>query len=280
MCLNDLFDSNTNLMQNYCIYCVLHSLFMRAVLFALVLLVVQPNASLAGSEVKRPDKIEWHFDGMLGKFDRESIQRGFKVYKEVCAACHSVKHLYFRNLEDVGFTKEEVKAIAAGYTVVNEEPDEEGEMLERPGESYDRLPDPFPNTEAAKASNNGAEPPDLTLIVKARKYGADYIYALLNGYTEAPIDSEVGENMSYNPYFDGGQLSMPPPLPQDGMVEFDDGTEATMEQMSYDVVNFLQWAAEPEMEERKSIGLAALLFIVFLAILMFAAKKAIWFKVK
>ena len=254
---------------------------MRLALFFAVFLLVSPlDSYAAGDEPKHPKQMEWNFDGMLGNFDRPSIQRGFKVYKEVCSACHSLKRIAFRNLQDIGFSEEEVKSLAGSYLVVDG-PDDEGEMFERPGLASDYIPSPYANEKAARASNNGALPPDLSLIVKARHDGANYVYSLLTGYEEAPEGFVVGENMHYNPYFAGGgdQFSMTPPLTQDGQVEFDDGTESTVHQMAYDVTNFLQWAAEPEMEHRKSLGARVIIFTLVLTFIFYLAYKRIWSRV-
>lgn len=232
-------------------------------------------------DVMHPKKMHWSFDGALGTFDRASIQRGFKVYKEVCAACHSVKHLYFRNLEEIGFSQEEVKSLAASY-MVKDGPNDEGEYFERPGKPFDRIPGPYANDQAARASNNGALPPDLSLITKARFDGPNYVYSLLTGFEPAPEGFIVGENMHYNPYFAAGgkQLAMTPPLISDGQVEYSDGTKATIDQMAKDVTNFLQWAAEPEMEARKSIGLKTMIFTAVFTFIFYIAYKRIWRNVK
>jgi ubiquinol-cytochrome c reductase cytochrome c1 subunit len=235
----------------------------------------------ASTDVTPPKQISWVFDGPTGKFDYVAIQRGFKVYKEVCSACHNVKHLNFRNLEEVGFSEAQVKSLASGYDIADG-PNDEGQMYKRPGKPADPIPGPFANEKEARASNNGALPPDLSLIIKAREDGANYVYSLLTGYTDAPSDFKLGENMHYNTYFAGGgkQFAMTPPLTSNEQVTFDDGTEATIEQMSHDVVNFLQWAAEPEMESRKSIGIRILLFVAILSVMMWFANKAIWKDIK
>lgn len=228
-----------------------------------------------------PKQMQWHFDGIFGSFDRESAQRGFQIYKEVCAACHSLKRVAFRNLQDLGFSEAEIKSLAAGYSI-KDGPNDEGEMFERPGLPSDRLPAPYDNDNAARASNNGALPPDLSLIIKARHDGANYVYSLLTGFTTPPEGFVVGQNMHYNPYFAAGghQLAMTPPLIKEGQVEYSDGTKATIDQMSHDVVNFLQWAAEPEMESRKALGIKMVLFCFIFTVVMFLAYKRIWRNVK
>jgi len=220
----------------------------------------------------------WPFEGMLGKFDKQSIQRGYQVYKEVCASCHSMNRVYFRNLVDIGFAEAEAKTIAAEYTVTDG-PDEVGDMFERPARLSDSFVAPFANENAARASNGGAFPPDLSLIVKARVNGANYLYSLLNGYVEPPAHMEIGDGMTYNKYFPGYQIAMPNPL-ADGQVEYIDGTASTVEQMSYDLVNFLQWTSEPEMEDRKHMGISVLIFLFISTIFFYIAKKRIWKNIK
>ncbi|MFP6741816.1 MAG: cytochrome c1 [Alphaproteobacteria bacterium] len=220
----------------------------------------------------------WSFEGMFGEFDKPAIQRGFQVYQEVCASCHGVKYLSFRNLSEIGFDEDAVKAIAAEYDIVDG-PDEEGEMYDRPGLASDRIPSPFANDNAARASNNGALPPDLSLMAKARKDGANYLYALMTGYDDEPDDMELADGMSYNHYFPGNQIAMPPPLYEDG-VEYVDGTEASVEQMAEDITHFLMWAAEPNLETRKRMGLKVMLFLAVLTALLYASKRMVWAKVE
>ncbi len=220
----------------------------------------------------------WSFEGVFGEFDKPAIQRGFQVYQEVCAGCHGVKYLSFRNLAEVGFGEDAVKAIAAEYDI-EDGPDDEGEMYDRPGLASDRIPGPFPNDNAARASNNGALPPDLSLMAKARKGGANYIYALMTGYDDEPDDMELADGMSYNHYFPGNQVAMSPPLFEDA-VEYADGTEASVEQMAEDVTHFLMWAAEPNLEVRKRMGLKVMLFLLVLTALLYASKRMVWANVK
>lgn len=237
--------------------------------------------ALATEEPRHPKHEHWNFDGMLGSFDRASIQRGLKVYKEVCSACHSLKRVAFRNLSDIGFSEAEIKSLAASYSI-KDGPNEEGEYYERPGRPSDYFPSPYANDNAARAANNGALPPDLSLIVKARHGGADYVYSLLTGYENPPEGFVVGENMHYNPYFSGGgnQFAMTPPLIKDGQVEYTDGINPTVDQMARDAVNFLQWAAEPEMEARKRLGIKVLVFLTVFTALFYVAYKRIWKKIK
>lgn len=226
-----------------------------------------------------PKQLKWEFDGIFGRFDRASIQRGYQVYKEVCSACHSLKLLSYRNLQDIGFSEAEVKQIASEYLVADG-PNDDGEMFERPGLPSDKFASPYANEQAARAVNGGAYPPDLSLIVKARHDGANYVYSLLNGYSDAPEGFELASGKNYNRYFEGRQIAMPAPLTDDGQVEYKDGTYATKEQMAIDVVNFLQFAAEPETEYRKKMGVRTLIFLAILLSLLVCVKKMIWKKVR
>lgn len=253
--------------------------------FLALIFVTFSSASFASgsstTEPHEPKTVDWKFNGPLGSFDRQAAQRGFKIYKEVCSACHSIKRIAFRNLKDLGFSEAEIASLAGSY-LVKDGPNDEGEFFERSGRLYDTIPSPFANDNAARASNNGALPPDLSLIAKAREYGPDYIYSLLTGYETPPPGFVVGENMHYNPYFAGGgdQLAMPPPLLKDGQVEYTDGVIPTVDQMAKDVVNFLEWTAEPEMEARKSLGLKVLIFVSFFTLIFYLAYKRIWRSVK
>ncbi len=226
----------------------------------------------------KPKEIVWPFEGVLGVFDRQSAQRGAQIYFQVCAACHGMKHLYYRNLLALGFTEEEIKELAKAYLVLDG-PNEEGEMFERNALMSDHIVSPYPNTEAAKFSNNGMAPPDLSLITKARPNGANYVYSILTGYQDIPTGYFVENNLYYNPYFEGMKIAMAPPL-LEGQLEFIDGTEASIEQMAKDVVIFLQWAAEPEMESRKSLGLKIMLFLLVFSFISYRAMKNIWKNIK
>jgi ubiquinol-cytochrome c reductase cytochrome c1 subunit len=256
-------------------------------LFAILLLLPSVALASSGSSKKgalathaiHPKKMKWEFDGFFGRFDKASIQRGFKIYKEVCSNCHSLKRPAYRNLQEIGFSKKEVKAIASEYLVVDG-PDDEGEMYERPALPSDRFVSPYANENAARAANGGALPPDLSLIVKARHDGANYVYSLLTGYEEAPHGFDLAVGKYYNPYFPGRQISMPPPIIDDEQVEYTDGTYPTKEQMTIDIVNFLQFVAEPETEKRKRMGVRTMTFLFILFIILLAAKKAVWRKVK
>jgi len=219
-------------------------------------------------------KHKWSFEGFNGSFDKAAIQRGYKVYREVCSGCHSIKLLYYRDLIDVGFSKEEVQAIAAEYTVIDG-PNEEGAMFERPAKPSDRFVGPYANIEEARFNNNGAYPPDLSVIVKARKNGVNYLYNLLLGYIDPPEDLEVSEGMYYNKWYSGNQIAMAKPL-DDGYVDYDDGTENMLPQLAADVVTFLKWSAEPELEERKSLGIKVILFFIIFGFVVFLIKRRLW----
>jgi ubiquinol-cytochrome c reductase cytochrome b/c1 subunit len=244
----------------------------------LVLVFASGSAQASSTGVAEPKQVKWSFNGPLGKFDKQSIQRGFQVYKEVCAACHGVKRVAFRNLQEVGFSEAEVKTLAASYNFTDG-PNDSGDMFDRPGRPSDRLPSPFPNMKAAAAANGGAAPPDLSLITKARNDGANYVYSLLTGYDQPkPEHTDIPAGKSYNPYFAGGAISMAKPL-NDGQVTFADGTANTTEQMAHDLVSFLQWAAEPEMESRKQTGIKVIIFLLVFTGFFFIAKKRIWSRI-
>lgn len=241
-------------------------------------IALAPAAAQAAGEYKKPRDVAWSWEGPFGTFDRAALQRGFQVYKEVCAACHGMQYLRYRNLGDEGgpgFSEAEVKAIAAAYEVTDG-PNEDGDMFERPAEPKDAFVEPFPNDQVAKLANNGALPPDLTLMTKARDGGADYVYSLLVGYgQEPPADMEVGPGLHYNPYFPGMKIAMAQPIYPD-QVAYADGTEATVSQMSRDVVTFMHWAAEPKLEQRKSMGFVVMTFLVILAVLLYFTQRKIW----
>lgn len=250
-----------------------HSFFAMLLLFGVMTAPV-----MAAGEQKEPHGPPggWPHAGITGTFDRPSLQRGYQVYKEVCAVCHSMNLLSYRNLADIGFTAEQVKAIAAGYQVPGE-PDDQGEIKLRNALPSDRFNKPFANEKAARAANNGALPPDLSLIVKARHHGEDYIYSLLVGYAKAPDEVKLMPGMNYNPYFPGGQIGMAAPLTE-GAVTYADGTKATVEQMAHDVATFLTWAAEPKLEVRKQTGIKVIIFLIVFAGLMYAVKRRVWAK--
>jgi len=244
--------------------------------------------------LKAPREMSWSFAGPFGTYDRAQLQRGLKVYKEVCAACHSLEMVAFRTLEDLGYSGAQTAAFAAEYTI-QDGPNDDGDMFDRPGKPSDYFPSPYPNVQAAAASNGGAPPPDLSLIAKARgiergfpqfifdiftqyaESGPDYIHALLTGYNEEPpAGLEIPEGTYYNPYFNAGvSLKMPPPL-SDGQVTYDDGSPETVEQYSQDVSAFLMWAAEPHLEARKKTGFRVVIFLLLFAGLMYLTKRKVW----
>jgi ubiquinol-cytochrome c reductase cytochrome b/c1 subunit len=248
-----------------------------AVVLAVLTLMPLRSGHAAGAEIELP-KVEWSFNGPFGEFDRTHLQRGFQVYKEVCSACHSMKLLSYRHLTQIGYTADQVKAIAAQYNVMDG-PNDEGEMFERPAEPKDRFHAPFANEKAARAANNGAYPPDMSLLAKARHGGADYIHALLTGYVDAPADFKLSPGMNYNKYFAGHQIAMASPLSK-GLVSYTkpDGStyEPDVEEMSRDISSFLMWAAEPQMEERKRNGVKVILFLIVFAGIMYGVKRKIW----
>jgi cytochrome c1 len=232
-----------------------------------------------------PKKMAWSFDGPFGVYDRAALQRGFQVYKEVCSACHSFTRIAFRNLADKGgpeFSEAQVAAIAAGYKVPAD-PDEMGKTVDamgqpltRPAVASDYFPPPFPNEKATRAAMNGALPPDLSLIVKAREGHEDYVYSILTGFGQKPPANEkMARGMQYNPYFPRHQIAMPPPLAM-GSVTYADGTPSTIEQEAHDVVTFLTWAAEPKMEERKRTGFNVILYLLGFSTLMWFTYRRIW----
>jgi ubiquinol-cytochrome c reductase cytochrome c1 subunit len=245
--------------------------------------IVKPAAVAAAALgllllTQRPSQAQetpsWSFDGIFGTYDKAAMQRGFQVYKQICSACHPVKHLYFRDLAALGYTEDQIKAIAASYQV-SDGPNDQGQMYQRAGRPSDPIPGPFPNDEAARAANGGALPPDQSMIVKARDGGPDYVYALLNGYIAAPKGFTVVPGKYYNEYFPGHNISMPPPL-SDGAVTFADGTKATVPQMAHDVVTFLSWASEPNLDARHRIGARVFLFLIVGVGIFYAAKRKIW----
>ena len=240
----------------------------------------------------------WGFQGLFGTFDRGALQRGYQVYSEVCAACHALPYMYYRNLQSIGFSEDQVKKIAADIEITDG-PNDEGEMFDRPGRPGDAFKAPFPNAKAAAAANNGVVPPDLTLMTKARIGGPDHLNSILISYQDAPPPEknacrtevktkgpdgaekisysapEIADGQYYNPAFPGCVISMAPPLSEDA-VEYADGTKATVAQMSADVTTFLAWTAEPELEDRKRMGVKVVLFLLVLTGLFYALKRKIW----
>ncbi|XP_023851602.1 cytochrome c1, heme protein, mitochondrial [Salvelinus sp. IW2-2015] len=236
-------------------------------------LMLQQSVKASDLEL-HPPNYPWTHNGMLSALDHSSIRRGYQVYKQVCSACHSMEYLAFRNLVGVSHTEAEVKVLAEEIEVVDG-PDESGEMFTRPGKLSDYFPKPYPNPEAARAANGGALPPDLSYIVSARHGGEDYVFSLLTGYCEPPAGVEVREGLYYNPYFPGQAIGMAPPIYNE-VLEFEDGTPATMSQVAKDVCTFLRWAAEPEHDQRKRMGLKLLMGSAILVPLVYYMKRHRW----
>lgn len=247
-------------------------------------------ANAAGGSDYKLEHMHWHFNGPFGTYDRAAMQRGYQVYREVCAACHQLKFLSFRHLGDKGgpWYDEKypnpndnpyVKNFAADWMITDIDP-ETGDAIERPGVPADKFPPIFPNKAAAQASNGGAYPPDLSVMVKARGNGADYMYNLLVAYgKEVPAGMKMSPGTHYNPVMDGGAIAMAAPL-SDDMIEYADGTPATVEQMAKDVTEFLAWSADPKMEHRKSLGLGVMIYMLILTLLVFLSYKRVWANVK
>jgi ubiquinol-cytochrome c reductase cytochrome c1 subunit len=242
---------------------------------ACALFLLAPHAH-AIDEGKAPAKRAWSWEGPTGKYDRAALQRGFQVFSEVCKDCHTLHYVPFRMLAEPGgpgFNEAEVKAIAAGFE--KEVIDQSGDTKQVPRTPADTFPDPFPNEQIARAGNSGALPPDLSVMIKARKGGPNYVHSLLAGFTEPPPGVELRAGMNYNPYFASSQIAMAPPLPPD-RVTYADGTPATTDQMSSDVVTFLAWASEPKLEQRKRLGLNVMAYLVVLAGLLFWSYRRVW----
>jgi ubiquinol-cytochrome c reductase cytochrome b/c1 subunit len=259
---------------------------------ACALLAAAPSFA---AEQEIPPRQKWSFSGPFGTFDRAQLQRGLKVYREVCQACHSLSYVAFRTLAQpggLGYSAAQAAALAKEYKI-KDGPNEQGEMFERDGRAADHFPPPFPNENAARAANGGVAPPDLSLVAKARTYergfpwfifdiftqyqeqGPDYIVALLTGYEDAPAGANLPPGANYNRYFPGHAIAMPKPL-TDGQVEYTDGTPATVANYAKDVTAFLVWAAEPHMEARKRIGFQVIIFLVVFAGMLYFVKKRVW----
>ena len=226
-------------------------------------------------------KTDWSFKGLLGKFDRGSLQRGYQVYTEVCSSCHSMKYVSYRNLAEEGgpeFTEEQAKAIAANFEVLDG-PNSDGEMFTRPAKLSDKFVMPYENEKAAQAANGGAYPPDMSVLAKARSGGVDYIYSVLLGYEDPPAGVILDDGVYYNKYMYGNNIKMSQPL-SDGLVEYSDGTVASEEQMAKDVATFLMWAAEPHLEARHKMGFKAILYLIILTILVYFSMKKIWSRIE
>ena len=250
-------------------------------LFSVIILFSVSSVNVISAEKVEFLKTDWTFKGLFGKFDRASLQRGYQVYTEVCAACHSMKYLSYRNLSEKGgpeFSIAQAKAIAASFEVTDG-PNADGEMFQRPGKLSDKFVMPYENVKAAEAANGGAYPPDMSVLVKARGGGVDYIYSLLQGYEEAPSGMILDDGVHYNKYMYGNKIKMSAPL-SDGIIEYSDGTNASVEQMSKDVTTFLMWAAEPSLEARHQMGFKAIVYLIILTILVYFSMKRIWSRVK
>ncbi|MFZ4690772.1 MAG: cytochrome c1 [Polymorphobacter sp.] len=249
---------------------------------------VQPRDAVVPDPVKalhkHPHEIAWTHNGagnlgITGTFDRKQLQRGFQVYKEVCSACHSINRVAFRDLADLGFSAPEIKAIAASYEVPSID-DKTGEVSTRKATPADKFPLVYPNEAAARAAQNGALPPDLSLITKSREGGTDYIHSLINGYADAPASWTVPDGLYYNPYFKSLNIAMPPPIAADEQVTYVDGTKPTKENYAKDVSVFLTWTAEPKLEARKETGMAAIIFLLIMTGLGYLSYKKVWADVK
>ena len=249
--------------------------YILAIFFSYIL--VSNSSFSASSKINYPEQ-NWSFSGLFGTFDKSSAQRGFQVYREVCSGCHGMRLMSYRNLSALGYNENELKALAAQFEV-KDGPNDDGEFFTRPGRPSDKFVSPYENENAGRAANGGAYPPDLSLIVKARPDGANYLHALLIGYEEAPKGVKVPDGMYYNKYYSGNLIAMPQPLYEDG-VDYFDGTKASEKQMAKDVTAFLAWAAEPEMEERKKLGVIVVLFLFIFSLLAYFSMKQVWAPVK
>ena len=253
---------------------------LKAILLIASILLASTAKLYSASGEADPIKVDWSFKGVTGKFDRASLQRGFQVYKEVCSSCHSMQYLSYRNLGEPGgpeFSEQEVKAIAASVEITDG-PDDQGEMFTRPGRPADKFKNPYPNVKASIAANGGAYPPDMSVLVKARPGGSNYIYSVLVGYEDPPAGVTLDEGVYYNKYMIGNKIKMASPL-SDDIVEYTDGTQASVDQMAKDVTTFLTWAAEPELEERHRTGVKVIIYLILLTTLVYLSMKKIWSRV-
>ena len=250
-------------------------------IFSFIILFSGLSLSTQAAEKVEYLKTDWSFKGLFGKFDRAALQRGYQVYTEVCSSCHSMKYLSYRNLAEKGgpeFSIEQAKAIAASFEV-KDGPNSDGDMFTRPGRLSDKFVMPYDNVQAAQAANGGAYPPDMSVLVKARAGGADYIYSVLLGYVDPPENIKLDDGVYYNKYMYGNKIKMPKQL-SDGLVEYSDGTNATEEQMAKDVTSFLMWTAEPHLEQRHKTGFRAIVYLIILTVLVYFSMKKIWSRVE
>jgi len=250
-------------------------------LFSIIIIIIASNSYSFAAEKVEYLKTDWSFKGLFGKFDRASLQRGYQVYTEVCASCHSMKYLSYRNLAEPGgpeFSEAQAKAIAASFEVTDG-PNSDGEMFTRPGKLSDKFVMPYANVQEAIAANGGAYPPDMSVLVKARGGGANYIYSVLMGYEDPPAGMELDDGVYYNKYMYGNKIKMASPL-DDDIVEYADGTKATVDQMAKDVTTFLQWTAEPHLETRHKMGFRVIIYLTVLTILVYFSMKKIWSRIE
>ena len=250
-------------------------------IFSFIIIFSGLSLSTQAAEKVEYLKTDWSFKGLFGKFDRAALQRGYQVYTEVCSSCHSMKYLSYRNLTEKGgpeFSIEQAKAIAASFEV-KDGPNSDGDMFTRSGRLSDKFVMPYDNVQAAQAANGGAYPPDMTVLVKARGGGVDYIYSLLQGYEDPPAGVTLDDGVYYNKYMYGNKIKMANQL-SDGLVEYSDGTISSVEQMSKDVTTFLMWSAEPHLEARHQMGFKAIVYLIILTILVYFSMKRIWSRIE
>ncbi len=251
------------------------------ILFFLIIIISNYSQKIFAAENNSLLKQDWSFKSFYGKFDRTSLQRGYQVYTEVCASCHSMKYLSYRNLAEEGgpeFSEAEAKNIASQFEVIDG-PNSDGEMFTRAAKLSDKFVKPYSNDQEAKNANGGAYPPDMSVLVKARKGGPDYIYSVLLGYEDPPADIKLDEGVYFNKYMYGNKIKMASPL-SNGIVEYADGTKATQKQMAKDVVTFLTWAAEPHLESRHRVGFKVIIYLLVLTILVYFSMKRIWSRIE
>jgi len=257
---------------------------MKNILKPILLLAIFTTISFSSNASEQSKKLlnlGWSFKGFFGKFDRASLQRGYQVYAEVCSACHSMKYLSYRNLAEEGgpeFSEEQAKVIASQYEVTDG-PNNDGEMFTRPARLSDNFVGSFANEEEAKAANGGSYPPDMSVLVKARKGDANYIYSLLLGYDDPPSDFTLDEGVYYNTFMSGNKIKMAKPL-SESLVQYSDGTPATEEQMAKDVTTFLAWAAEPHLEARHKLGFRTVTYLIIITILVYFSMKKVWSRIE